>query len=87
MNVLRKNAQARPSCFFVHFRQIFLIIAYVWLSVGVFQHFDLLQRPSDVLLSNARPATHIRQGIGFVLVLSNEVDQALTPPREICLFT
>lgn len=85
MDIFRQHAQSRPSCLLVHLGQVLLVCADVGLAVGILQDLYLFHRPSDVLFCYARSSTHFAQGVGLVLVLSDEVYQSLAPPREVSL--
>lgn len=86
MNILWQNSQAWSTRLLVHFCQIFLISADIWLIVRVLENLYLFKSPSDVLLCDACSSTHICQCVCFILVFTNEVNQALTPPGKIGLF-
>lgn len=85
MDIFRQHAQSRPSCLLVHLSQVLLVSADVGLAVRILQDLYLFHRPSDVLFCYARSSTHLPQGVGLVLVLSDEVYQSLAPPRKVSL--
>ncbi len=80
MDLLRQHPQTRTASLLVQLGEVLLVGADVGLPVGVLEDLYLLEGPLDVLLSDARPAAHVGQGVVLAPVLPDEVDEPLRPP-------